>query len=402
MANKDWLGRANKTKKVVTITVAGPVVAAEEWTVTINGKDITFVATTTTTSHVSEGLRALLAASDAPAEFQEMTWTVSDPVVTGTATDDYAGVDITVASSTDSVGGSLTTATVTAATGPEHADNTANWSGGSLPVDSDNIYFGPAEYGPKYGLTALASVTPSLVEIAPTATYEIGLPRINVAGGYTEYRATDFQLDGCTLFHILNGAGGGSPLMRFDFQTSVAYAAVVESTGTSSESGYPALNIVGGAATSTLEVLNGTVGVASFPSEVATTKTTLQSGGTITCGTGAVLNGTGSTIVIGGGSMIVRTAILTATVENGAVLIIEGTGTCTTLNIDTGGTCVYNSSGTCTAAVVYGTVSMTEDRSTRTFTDLTCHPGASVDGLESLIVTNGITKGAKVTSLTFS
>ena len=386
MANKYWLGRAYKTRQVTTITVTGPVVAGEEWTVTINGKDITYVATGTTTGNVTAGLVALLTDTNAPAEFVEADWTDDDPAVTMTATADFGGVPITVTSSTDSAGGTLVTVTTTAATGPWHADNVNNWSGGSLPANGDSVYFGPAEFGPAYGLTALAAVTPALIEISSLATYDIGNPRINAEGGYTEYRALNMQFAGVTLLRMPAGDGAGSALIRFDFGSAV-FAGQINQTGTSSETGAPAVNIIGTHADNSIEVNGGTVGIASFLGEVSTLKTSVQAGGTLTTGYGVTLNGAGSTITIGEGAMKAHTAIATATVQAGT-LTLEGTGAATSITIHPAATCYYNSSGTCTAVVVSGTLDCTADRSSRTFTTLTLNLTGVLNGRKNFVITN--------------
>ena len=386
MASRSWLGRAKKVAQISTITVTGPIVAAETFMVTINGKSITFTATAGTTSNVVTGLQALLAAATA-AEFLEGTWAAADPDITMTAKTAYAGVPITITVSHTSFGGNISVATTVAATGPEFLGNILNWSGSTLPVDADNIYFGPAEYGPKYGLTELNGVTPALIDIDPQATYAFGLPVMNAAGGYTEYRTRYVTFDGCTLFRARKGTGNGSGLSRFDF-LATAVAAVVESTGATTETGAPALNIIGTNANNSLEVQAGDVGWGAMSGDIATLKTHIQAGGTVVCGAGVTLSGAGSTIDVGGGTFKCRSATLTVTVDGGATFECDETGTMTTLTVHPGATCKYRQSGTCTAATIYGTLDCSEDRSARIFTTLTVHPGAIVNGLENVTITN--------------
>lgn len=400
MADKQWLGRALKVKQINTITVAGPVVIGETWTITINAKDLTFTATAATTGNVVDGLLALLQAATAPAEFQEADWTSSGDVITMTAKDEYAGWDITQTSSTDSAGGTLVTATTSAATGPMHADNVDNWSGGSLPVDTDNIYFGAAEYGPMMGLSALSSVTPALVDISPIVEYQIGLPRLNASGNYTEYRSTNLQLDGCTLFRMRGGDGTGSPLVRVDFGSGTANTAIlIEKTGASAEANAPAFNFIGTDADTTLEVRDGgEVGIGFFGGEACTVKTITQSGGSIVAGPGATLDGAGSTATISGGSFNSRTNLLTVTVEEGAAVTIDESATVTTLTINSGGSVFYNSDGTCTTLNLYGSIDCTADRSGRTFTNVALFPGYSFAGVQSCTFTNGWAPNSTLTS----
>lgn len=385
MASISWLGRAKKTADVWTLTVTGPVIAGELWNVVINGKTIQFEATAGTTGNVVAGLVALLTDSDAPAEFLEADWVDDDPAIVMTAKTEYHGVPIGVSVSTDSGTGTFVAVNTVAATGPENASATANYSGGALPSDGDSLFFGAAEYGPKYNLNALASITPALIDIAPEATYEIGLPKINKLGSYTEYRTTHMQFDGCTLFRVRDG--NTSQLLRFNFLGAVAVAAVVENTGSSSESNAPTLDLLGSEATNSLDVLAGSVGIAALSNETATWKTITQAGGTITAGPGATLGGSGSAITIGGGTFHARSACVTVTVESGGTFNLNDSATVTTLTVETGGAVNYRSSGTITTANVKGSVNFTDDRSGRTVTTLNLFPGASLSGLESVTIT---------------
>lgn len=400
MANVEWLGRAKKVKHISELTVTGPVVIGEKWHVDINGKRITFTATATTTSNVVDGLQALLAASDAPAEFAEFTWTATDPKITATAQDTYSGVEMDIDVSTDSAAGTFVESVTQAATGPEFVDNVNNWSGGALPADTDNVYFGQAEYGPKYALTALAAVTPALVDVDSTATYDIGLPRINANGSYTEFRNINFQFDGATLFRVRSGSGTSSALMRFDF-LSTKVIGIVEQTGTTKETGKPTLNIIGTHSDNELDVIAGDVGIAAFSNESATFKVITQSGGTLVAGPGSTLDGAGSTITLGGGTCTARTNVLTVSVDSGATFNLGESATCTTLNVFSGGTGNYNASGTCTTATVHGTLNCTGDRSSRTFTTLNVEDGATINGIESMSI-GTLNLGAEVVTLTAS
>lgn len=396
MASISWLGRAKKVADVWTLTVTGPIVIGETFTVTIGGKSITFTATAATTSNVVSGLVALLTASDAPAEMLEADWVASDPAIVMTAKTDYQGVPIGVTVSETSAAGTFVAVNTVVATGPEDLAATANYSGGALPADTDSLFFGAAEYGPKYNSAALAAITPALIDISPQATYDFGLPKINKLGGYTEYRTTHLQFDGCTLFRVR--AGNQSQLMRFNFLAAVAVTAVIEGTGSSSESGVPTLDIIGTVATNAIEVLDGSVGIAALANETATMKTIVQSGGTITCGPGATLGGAASVLTVGGGTFNARTNLLTATVDAGATLNVDESATVTTLTVENGGNVNYRSSGTITTLNAKGTVDFTGDRSARTITTLNLFPGANLPGMESVTITT-LAKDSSVLTL---
>jgi len=389
MATRTWLGRATARKQVTTLTVTGPIVAGETFSVHIGGgsafRTIVFTATATTTSNVVTGLVALLTASTAPAEFKEGTWTGADPTITFTNSDAYAGVPVTITVSHTSAAGNFTAAATTVPTGPSHVDNVNNWTGGVLPADGDTVIFEKAAVGPKYALTALASVTPALLEIQPFATYDVGLARVNVNGGYTEYRDRYLQFDGCTLFRMPDSGGTGSGLIRLDFLSAVAYTAQIDTTGSSTETGMPTVNLLGGHADEALEVNGGSVGVAMVASETATVKTINMANGTLDLGPGVTANGAGSAFTIYDGDFTCRTAMVTCTVRGGTARNY-GSGTVTTLTIHDGATFYLNSSGTVTTCNLYGTLDVTEDISGRTITTLNARAAASIEGMKNLTV----------------
>lgn len=396
MANVRWLARATPTRQVSEITVTGPVVVGEEWIVKINTKEVKFVATATTVANVTAGLVALLNDEDVPAEFAKMDWVDSNPTVTGTVKQDYAGWPVTIAVETDSAGGSISVSTVTEATGPSHVDNVNNWSGGALPSSSDNIYFGVAAAGPKFALDALDAVAPALVEVSDMADYDFGLPAINAAGGYTEYRDRYLKFDGATVFRY---AGSGS-IARFDFGSSVFSGDIRGTAGAATAGEEPTVNILGSHANNALEVSAAGVAVAGLPSETATIKTlVVSSAGAVTCGTGVTLNGSGATLVVDEGRCTTNSALATATVQSGT--LYHEAGTVATLVIQQGATCYYKSSGTCTAVTVGGTLDCTDDRSAKTFTTLTAEKTGVVRGKKNITFTNAFNWDADVDTITF-
>ena len=97
MATRIWRGDAVDVTQVDTLTVGGTVEAGDKFITTINGKDVTVSATTTSTSTTATEIKTALAASTIP-EFAEITWTVNSAVVTGTAK--VAGKPFTVTATT--------------------------------------------------------------------------------------------------------------------------------------------------------------------------------------------------------------------------------------------------------------------------------------------------------------
>ena len=393
MAKVDWLGRALAIAQLETITVTGPVVAAETWTVTINGKSYTHAAVAGTTADVTAGLVALLNASE-ELEFSSITWADADPDITATADD--AGVPFTLTVSTNSAGGSIATVTTTAATGPNHADNVNNWSSGTVPAAADDVHVQNTAVSILYGLDGIDAVTFASFHVHASFTGEIGLPKTNDAG-YPEYRA-EYLLVDSTLAFFHEGEGSGSGRLKIDFDT-IQTAIEVRGTGGALETGVPALLIKGTHASNTLDVHDGTVGVAFFGTEVAAVVTSSQSGGDVILGPGCTL----TTLQVQGGSLVAESNSTTITQDGGTVTIL-GSATVGTIDLREG-VLDYLSSGTATTVNIGGkpnpaTIDCSRDRSGRTFTTTTLHEnGRIVDPAKTITHTNGVAVGANVSEV---
>ena len=135
MATRRWRGDAKNVAQVNTITPAN-VGAGNTFTVTINGKDITFTATAATVANVTAGLVALLNASLTP-EFAEITYTDSTTHVTGTA--DSPGKPFTQTSSAAGGTATNTTATPTANQSQNDVNNADNWDS-AVPTTGDDVF----------------------------------------------------------------------------------------------------------------------------------------------------------------------------------------------------------------------------------------------------------------------
>src|SRR5262245_16386044 len=120
-------GDAPAVAQVNTLT-PGSVSVSDTFTMTINGKGITYTAAVATVADVTAGLADALTNSTI-GEFKELTGADGTTVFTLTAS--KPGVPFTQTSS--SVGGTLSTSTTTANSGPNNWDVAANWSTGSVP-----------------------------------------------------------------------------------------------------------------------------------------------------------------------------------------------------------------------------------------------------------------------------
>lgn len=347
MATVRWVGKAQKTAQVNTIT---PVAAAgATYKVTINQKDVTYTASgSPTVQEIVEGLQAALAASEEP-EFQEITWSEDDTKVIATAV--TAGTPFTQTSST-SGGGSLTTATVTANSSPHDAANVLNWDTGALPADGDDVYIDGTDVSLLWGLSALAGVTLASLTVGGSFTGTIGLPEINEEGAssYREYRPTYLSV-GATTVSIGRTEGQGSGRIKINFG-AVAFAATVGSSAPALDADLPAVILKGSNVANVLNLAGGSVGMAVFGGDtgaLATLRVTSDTGASFVGGAGLTLTTlemSGGTVTLGagvttvkkfGGTLTILDGNVTTLNESGGITYYLGTGTITTANIDQDG-----------------------------------------------------------------
>jgi trimeric autotransporter adhesin len=409
MATRRWLGRAQAIAQVDTVTVADTWAQNDTVTLTINQKSLVVtIGTLITTAQVATTVKQAwenqdltdTAASFTPArggqdiiEHAEITATVSGSVVT--LTHDTAGVPFTLTVSETTAGdGTATEATATAATGPNFWDNVDNWSGGAVPVAADDVYIDNSSVSIQYALSQAGATLASLT-IAQNFTGDIGLPKRN-RSGYVEYRDDYLAIDATSVL-IGRGRGSGSSRIKIDSGT-VQTAVVVERTGGTAEDGLPAVIWKGTNASNTMEVVNGTVGVARFGGELATLTTLLVTNGDVHCGAGSSLN----TVSNEAGNIECFSNLFSLTVSSGTVTV-GGDATCATLNLN-GGVVFYESSGTITTANVGGPngaeLDCSKDGSSRTITTTNLKPGGLItDPLQTITYTNGVAISSDVRSL---
>lgn len=388
MAVLYWTGRAGVVSQIETITVGGTIAINDTFTVTIGNASVTFTATAATIANVTAGLVAAMTAGNAPPQFEHMTWEDSNPTIVGTGAGaaDSEGRPVTVTVSKSSVSGTISTSTTRTPTGPHHADDVNNYSGGALPVNGDTVYFHAGGSAIKYGLDALNAVTTLTLDFDSHWTHQVGLPTKNELG-FTEYLDKSLQVSGATKVNIRGGDGQSSPMLRFDFGSAV-FTLEAEKTG-SGINGMPAVLIDSGShADSVVECREGaSVGIGMDGEDTVTVKTITQSGGLIECGPQVTLNGTGSTITVKGGEFRCRTAILSLDLSGGGTAIVNGSANSTTVTVAPDSTLELNSSGTVTTLTNEGTLDMTNDASSRTISTLNVKAGSTNTGLRNATIT---------------
>ena len=401
MATKIFLGTATAKVQQETVQITA-YDAATTYTVTVGSGSRTHAVSVAGDTDVDTTASNLASAwnNETHPYCTEVTASVATDTVTFLA--DEAGAPFTIASSVTGGSGTIgSVSTVQASKGPQHWDDTDNWSTGSLPVSTDDVVIAGISSSILYGLDQNAVLLDSLT-IPRTFTGKIGMPdrafTTSVDGSATttakpEYREDYLRIGAERIDVGIDTSpvtGSGSGRIKIDNTDSAASTLVVHATASSpSDSGLPAVRYLVAHASSEVYV-RGAQGGIGIATEVATETSTLSKitvddpPGTAS-GTSKARVGSGVTIatwVQKGGTNVLQAAPSTSVDMLGGTLSIEGEILIGTLNA-LGGT-VYpnnaNASSVCvtTANVNNGTVNFTRSRQSRTVTTLTLNRRGTV------------------------
>ncbi len=352
-------------------------------TLTVNTKDIvvTFGAGVPTTAQVAAALKAAWegdaitaygetrnATGNNVPEFAEATATVAASVVTVTA--DNKGRPFTLTVSETSAAGTLTPATATVATGPNHWDNVDNWDASGVPVSTDDVFIENSAVDILYGL-AQSAVTLTSLNFAASFTGKIGLADINTlsTASYYEYRAKTLAVSATTI-NVGKGPGTGSGRIKLNVGSN-ACTLNVFMTATPAEPGLESVLWKGTHASNAINVYKGSLGIGVEAGDAATVATlrvgytqNVQADSTVRCGTGVTL----TTIDKSGGNLTIQSACTTVTQTDGLLSILAGAITTLTCR---GGTVYCDGTGTLTTGTVSGkgTLDFTRDQRAKTVTN---------------------------------
>lgn len=375
MATCTFVGNAIPIAQVITLTPGGTWEVGDLITIAFGAKTRSYAVTSTVIATFVPLFVTdwnALAASEYP-EFAEITASGTSTII---LTCDTKGKSIPlVATTTESNGAAadsqtLSQSTTTAATGPNVYDSVANWSGGAVPVNSDDIIVDGAICNKDilYNLDQSA-VTAATFRVINGYTGKIGLPERNTDNStdYDEYRPTELKI-GATVLDISCNSGR----IKID-NSSIATAATIRTTGNSSDTTVPAVQWRGTHASNTLAVEGGTVGVALLAGHTAVAATVRQSGGVVVMSSGVTL----TTVTKAGGTLTIESATTSLTNDAGDVTI-KGSGAHAAIT-NSGGTVYYESSGTITAYTGNNTGAISFDRRNvaRTLTAATLNDTAS-------------------------
>lgn len=356
-----YVGRAASIAQVETITLGGTVAINDTFTVTINGNNVTYTATTTSIETACAGLAAILGAADAPAEHRGFTWVATATTVVGTR--NYGGRPHTVSVSKTGSSNTISRTTTVSATGPNFWDNALNWDGGSVPSSGDDVVLGNSSNSLEYGFPG-TSVSLGSLRIASTWTGGIGLPVVSPEG-FAEYHDT--------------------------YPVNLSFDEInIDGSGSSSE-----IRLGACAANTQINIFGGTVRLFSTPS---TTAIDVQAGTLIMGDTalGEAISPDAATLKLSpaANATIHAGAAITTITTAGVLTQLPGAASPTTVNnLDgaavlnahpttlsiTGGTVIANGSQTITTlSVGPGTLDCREDMSAFTATNVTLRDGAQI------------------------
>jgi hypothetical protein len=281
MAVNRWLGSSKAVAKVITLVV-GSNTNTHTFITTINGKSLTVTADgVLTTAEIASAIQALLSASDIP-EFREVDWTVDSSTVTGTAV--TAGKYFLVS---ESGTGTYTLTTVTASSGPNHADDTGNWSAGTLPAVGEDILIDGDTADILWGLDGITPAVYASFKVKANFEGSIGLPYWNTAG-YVEYRTRAWPM--ATAVPVTIGESDGRGPKMVNISQATALALTVHKTQTRQSPDIPVVNVYG-SSSGTLDVISGDVAVGGDdPTQTGTVTTAnVNEEATLTVGPGCTV-----------------------------------------------------------------------------------------------------------------
>ncbi|NRA58249.1 MAG: hypothetical protein HRU13_09085 [Phycisphaerales bacterium] len=351
MATVYWIGRASAVAQVSSATPGGTI-SGETFTISVDGVAIASYTETGGGGGEVQGELVTL-------------WNAStDPRATGITasadggsdaillTADTAGVPFTVTLNTPGGSATFVLATPTASAGPNDWSTAANWSGGAVPVNSDDVVIEASDVDICWGL-AQSGVTLDSLTIKQTYTGRIGLRRDvlatssdarTVTTDAEEYRDRYLAISS-TLVSIGQHDGpdtpAGSARILLDTGSNQTNVEVHNTASTPAEVGKPAVRLLMTHASNDLFVRRapGGVGVAvDVAGETSTVGNLVISSQEDTT---RVSTGDGVSLTNWeqwGGTNVMRAAgtVATAKVEGGSLRTEGADYTITTLTIDAG------------------------------------------------------------------
>ena len=350
MATTYFLGTATAVAQVGTgsIDSLDGTPANNTFTVTIGGVAISQVGVTDVGT-TAAALVVLLNASTHP-YFAAITW-ANPSAGTITATADTAGVPFVAALTETGAGSGAVTdfAATTASAGPNDWSTATNWSGGAVPVATNDVILANSAVNLCWGFSQSAVNVASLT-CEKTYTGRLGLDYSKFAtsanGATTsttvvpEYRATVLELDIDALDirrHRGPGSPAGSGRLLFNLGTNACTVTIEDTASKSVDGIQPAVQITANSASTAVHIQSapGGVGIGTEKPGLTTTVGTVSVTAPNTISNVTVGDGTTVTTYeqTGGDNVLQAAATVTAVNVHGGNLLIDGAFLITTLTI---------------------------------------------------------------------
>lgn len=257
MARTEWLGQALAVAQVDHFTPA-LVGIGDTFSVTINGRSVSYSAAVATAADVCDGLQPLLAASEYP-EFKEITWTEDNTKIIGTSK--VAGRPFTATCTASGGVATFTRSASVASSGPNDWSVASNWSEGSIPNTADEAIIYPGRPDILYGLDQSATGALSSIVWLQNSSVKLGLPSRNPSG-YAEYRPTHLKIPVFVVYVGYQNTENRSGVTRFKLNSLTnACVLYVNYTGQPDKVDIAAVDYVGNNALNKAYVLSGSVSI---------------------------------------------------------------------------------------------------------------------------------------------
>ena len=391
-ANKNFISNEIRQAEIHTLTVGGTPAAGATVYLTMNSKTITYIATATdTTSTIASSLLTLIRNSR-EGEFQQFGGSstgVSAAVITLAASAPGRPVTATGSGSLTcgATGGlSITDALVQGNLTPAAADDVNNWQSGVLPLTTDTLFFDNATYPMLYNFSYMSGFSLAAIYVSSTFTGAgIGLP-VFAPEGYREYRGGRFTVTACPILRIELPPTANAGSFRFDTggTASDVYISGNGAPGIGSEQ----VDWIGSSASSTVEVLNAGVTIATGYNESASIASISGTGSSISLGASVSV----ADVTIDSCTLDSRANLPSITANNGSQITLRGTATMGTVELE-GGTLTHISSGNITTLVLGSdaTADFSQSRDPITITNFTMNENSTLlDPYQRITFTNGI------------
>lgn len=404
MAVCSFIGAAQAVAQVAVASITA-YDTGTTYKVTIGGVTVSVVGSGGTVSTTATALVAALNASTHP-YFAAITWTANATAGAVTGTADTAGCPFVAVSSVSGGTGTFGAfSDSTACSGPNFWSVAANWSGGAVPVDGDDIVIASSSTPICWGLDQ-SSVDPASLRVDQTYTGKIGLDyrafATSASGATTnstvpEYRENYLLLGTITKCDLGYPSGVGTPsgCSRL-LLSAISTAWTVHNTAAASaDTGRPAFRLLstGGTSVITVRLAPGGVGVAAEePGETSDIEDLIISD---TSTSSQIVVGAGVTwddLVVAGGSCLIGGAADVASLEmTGGTVTTEGAWKATAVNLRGGTLRANNLDGSAVVATTLnlygGTLDMQASLTARTITTLNLYDGTLRGGSHLTITT---------------